>query len=808
MTTSSTPPLSPAALAALQARLQEALTLHRQGRLLEARGLYEGILRDYPQQPDTLHLLGVLHLQGGDAAAAERHLGAAVAAQPDNPEFHLNRATALRALQRADAALESYDRALALQPELVNGHLGRATALKELGRGDDAVAAYGQALALQPDFAEVHFNLGNLLRDLARLEAAQASFERALALKPELVAARVNLAAVRLQRGEAEAALADVDAALAQRSDLAEAHVIRGNALFALQRCDDAVASYDRALALKPDHFEALLHRGKTQYRLLRDEAARASVEAALALQPEHVDAHLLHGTICQRLLRHDAALAAFERVITLAPGQAEGWYNKGVLLQRLHRSEEAVACMAEAERLHPGHSLVQGQLLHARMFLCDWTDFDASLARVEAAMARDEVALLPFASQSLIDSPALQLQVAYKTSTLLPLPAALPGGFPPRAPGAKIRLGYFSADFREHPVAQLTASLFEHHDRGDFEVIGFAFGPPADDFMRQRLEQAFDRLFDVADLAAPDVARLAREQRIDIAIDLGGFTRHCRPEIFACRAAPLQVSYIGYLGTMGVPFMDYLVADAVLIPAALRDHYAEQIVTLPWYQANDRTRRVSDRVFSRAELGLPETGLVFASFNNQYKITPPVFDRWMRILKQVDDSVLYLLVDNDTARHNLRAEAEARGVDGARLHFAGRVPPPDYLARYRVIDLFLDTWPCNAGATASDALCMGVPVLTCQGQAFPSRIASSVLTALQMPELITTSPDAYERRAVELARDPAQLAALRAKVAQQREHGPFFDIPRFTRHLEAAFRAMQARRDAGLAPAHIVIGE
>lgn len=803
MTTTTSPPSHPDQL---RARLKAALALHQQGQFAQARVLYEGILRDHPGQADALHLLGLIYLQARDAAKAVELISQAIATSPSNPDPHLNLAAALLAQGRRDAALAAYDHALVQNPDLLNAHLGRASLLSALGRGEEAVSAYERALALNPNHAEVYFNLGNLLLALGRTEEAVACYDHTLALRPDLAVAHVNAGSALLQLGKPAAALERIDRALTAHPDLVEAHAGRGNALLALGRPEEAVTSYKRALTLRPGYVEALRNLGKVQFQLTLDAEAAATLEAVLALKPDDAEALVFLGSTYTKLHRNEAALAAFDRALALTPDNFKAWLQKSNLLLQLQRFEETLVCRKEAFRLRPDHAFALGELLIAQMYLCDWTDFTARLERLQRAIARGELALMPFAAFPLIDSPPLLLQITQTARTVLRLPPSLPAQFPQRTPGEKIRLGYFSADFRAHPVAQLTAALFEGHDRDAFEVIGFAFGPPANDAMRTRLEKAFDQLIDVTDLTDQKIAQRARDLGIDIAIDLGGYTQNSRPGIFACRAAPVQVSYIGFLGTMGEPFMDYLIADRMLIPAEMREHYVEKIVWLPWYQANDRLRGASERIFSRAELGLPASGLVFACLNNHFKILPDVFECWMRILTAVPGSVLYLLVSSTTARRNLHAAAEARGVPAERVIFADRLSPADYLARYRVVDLFLDTWPCNAGATASDALCMGVPVLTCKGQTFTARMASSVLAALGIPELITTSPEEYERRAVELANQPEALAALRRKVEEQRLAAPLYDTARFIRYLEAALRAMHERRLAGQEPDDIVV--
>jgi predicted O-linked N-acetylglucosamine transferase (SPINDLY family) len=353
-----------------------------------------------------------------------------------------------------------------------------------------------------------------------------------------------------------------------------------------------------------------------------------------------------------------------------------------------------------------------------------------------------------------------------------------------------------------------LAAGLFESHDRDKFEVYAFSFGTDTKDEMQIRLEAAFDKFIDVESKTDKEIAELSRQMQIDIAVDLAGFTSGSRTGIFALRAAPLQINYLGYPGTMGADYMDYLIADRQLIPEEAKAHYTERIVYLPSFQANDSKRKISDRVFTREELGLPQSGFVFCCFNNSYKITPSTFDGWMRILKQVNGSVLWLSETNPFATDNLRKEAKARGVDAQRLVFARKIPLlAEHLARHRAAGLFIDTLPYNAHTTASDALWAGLPVLTCTGEALASRVAASLLTAIDLPELVTTTQEDYEALAVELATNPEQLQAIRQKLERNRLTAPLFDTKLFTRHIEDAYTQMVERYQADLAPDHIYVG-
>jgi predicted O-linked N-acetylglucosamine transferase (SPINDLY family) len=350
-------------------------------------------------------------------------------------------------------------------------------------------------------------------------------------------------------------------------------------------------------------------------------------------------------------------------------------------------------------------------------------------------------------------------------------------------------------------------AELFESHDKERFELFAFSFGPDSQDEMRQRVSRAFDRFIDVRFMSDMEVARMARELEIDIAIDLKGYTQDARPGIFSYRCAPVQVNYLGYPGTMGAEYMDYLIADKVLIPAESQTHYTENIVYLPHsYQVNDTKRVISDRTFTKAELGLPETGFVFCCFNNSYKITPTTFDSWMRILKAVEGSVLWLLEDSASATHSLQRQAQARGVQANRLIFAKRMPLSEHLARHRLADLFLDTLPYNAHTTCSDALWAGLPVLTLPGVSFAARVSASLLEAIELPELIAHSQADYEQLAIEFALNPARLTGVREKLASKRLTAPLYNTPLFTQHLESAYRQMHERHLAGCATGPIFI--
>lgn len=562
-----------------------------------------------------------------------------------------------------------------------------------------------------------------------------------------------------------------------------------------------------RTLSIDSASADAWNYLGLIDYEQSNQIDAIAKFDKALTIN--HNDTAVLNnkGVSLNELGQLDAALACFNRAIALKPDYTEAYYNRGNTLQDLRQLDGALDSYDRALKIKPDYEFLCGSWLHAKMRLCDWRDVENQIVECIKKIERGEKATPSFPVLALVDSLILQRKAADTWVTnKYPVSLTLPS-IAKRTRREKIRVGYYSADYHDHATAYLMAELFERHDRNRFELVAFSFGLDQKDRMRKRVSAAFEQFWDVRTKSDKEVALLSRNMEIDIAIDLKGFTQNGRPGIFSNRAAPIQVSYIGYPGTVGAEYIDYLIADRMLIPNACQRHYAEKIVYLPnSYQVNDRKRQIADKRFSREELGLPKTSFVFCCFNNSYKITPRIFDGWMRILKQVDGSVLWLLEDNPTASANLRKESEARGLSVERLIFAKRMPLPEHLARHRAADLFLDTLPYNAHTTASDALWAGLPVLTRVGEAFAGRVAASLLNAIDIPELITTTQDQYEALAVELAANPKRLKKIGEKLARNRLTKPLFDTELFTKHIEDAYVQMYERYQADLPPDHIYV--
>ena len=759
--------------APLQAKFKQALAFHQRGNLAEAERLCEEVLREQPDDFDALLLLGIMARQTRRIERAVELFTKAIGQNGKVAVVHNNLGNALRDLKRPDDALASYDKAITLEPGYASAYINRGNALKDLKRPEDALASYDRAIALKPDFANAHNSRGNVLMDLKRLGDALVSYDKAIALKP----------------------------------DFAEAYGNRGVALKNMKRLADALTSYDRAIALKPDYAEAYNNRANVLRDLKRHEDALASYDKAIALKPDFADAHNNRGNTLRDLDRLEEALASYDKAIALKRDFADAYSNRGNTLRELDRLEEALASYRKALILQPDLAEVEGLRLHTKMHLCDWSNFENECAHLVSAVRSGKTNTPPFPFLTIPSLSDDQLQCAklYVANKYPPSDGPIWQG--ERYNHERIRVGYLSADFRQHPVSLLIAGVFECHDKSRFDVTAISIAPDDNSEMRKRLKASFEHFVDAETYSDDRIANLVKELEIDILVDLMGFTTGSRTGIFARRCAPIQVNYLGYPGTMGAEYMDYIIADRIVIPEDQHRFYSEKIVFLPnSYQANDNKRPISDKAFTRAELGLPPRGFVFCCFNNSYKITPYVFDCWMRILERVADSVLWLLEDNAMAASNLRKEAEARGINADRLIFAKRMPLADHLARHRLADLFLDTLPYNAHTTASDALWAGLPVLTCRGPTFASRVAASLLNAIRLSELITTTLEDHERLAIELARQPEKLAIVKSKLAANRLTTPLFDTKLCTRHIEAAYTSVHERHKAGLPPDQIII--
>jgi predicted O-linked N-acetylglucosamine transferase (SPINDLY family) len=630
------------------------------------------------------------------------------------------------------------------------------------------------------------------LHQKGNLEEAQKIYESILKVDSRNFDALHLLGVLETQRNNFEKAIDLISSAISINTKNARSYYNLGFAYQETKKFELALLNYEEAISLDPNYYVAHSNKGSILKELNRLEDALHSYNAAIDLNPTLADAHSNCAVILQELNRLPEAIQRCNLAVDLNPNLALVYYNRGIVLNDLKDFENASNDFNSAIEIKPDYAFVFGLMLHTRMKICDWRDYEQNVNELFSQIMSGQKATSCFPAIGLTDSLQLQHQAALTyTDNMFPPDDSL-GDIPKMNRSGKIRLGYYSADLHNHATAYLMAELFERHDKSKFELFAFSFGPDIQDGMRSRLLLAFDHFIDVRQKSDKSVAQLSRELGIDIAVDLKGYTTGARPRIFSYRAAPIQVSYLGYPGTLGANYIDYLIADSTLIPPESQVYYSEKIAYLPnSYQVNDRKRAISDRSFSKQELGLPEKGFVFCCFNNNFKITPSMLDIWVRILNAVEGSVLWLFEDTATAGRNLREQATIRGLDSSRLVFAPRMNLPDHLARHAAADLFLDTLPCNAHTTASDALWAGLPVLTCTGQAFAGRVAASLLNAIELPELVTTNIKDYEGFAIELAQNTEKLKQLKEKLARNRLTTALFNTDLFASNIEALFSLM-----------------
>lgn len=651
--------------------------------------------------------------------------------------------------------------------------------------------------------AQAKFNGAILLHQRGQVVQATALCREIIEAEPAHFGAYYLLGLAALQARELPAAVEALKRSIALNSNQPSAHLNLGVALLDLGQFVPALESFERALQLYPRYALAWSNRGNALRLLGRHEEALASCEAALRLQPDLAVACNNRGIALLALKRPVEALAAFERALQLRPDLTDALNNCAGTLQDLKRHEEAAQRFAQLLSIVPDYEYALGTMLHARLMGCNWDGYESLAADVLRSVTQGKRTDSPFSFLGASDSAAAQLQCA-QTYVAHQCPPVSPLWCGERYDHERIRLAYVSADLREHIVAFLMTGVLEAHDRSQFEVYGISLSPPENGDMGRRVMRACERFIDVSQKSDREVAQLLRELEIDIAIDLAGYTSGCRPAILAHRPAPVQVNYLGFPGTMGAPYIDYILADRFVIPAEQRLHYSERVVYMPGcFQANDWEKPLAARLL-RTEVGLPVEALVFCCFNNGYKINPPMLSLWCELLRELPRSVLWLLADRPAAEANLRRELSLRGVGPERIVFAPRLGYAQHISRLHLADLYLDTLPFNAGATAGDALWAGVPVLTCAGRAFASRMAGSLLEALELPELITRDLREYRERALQLARQPADLAGLRARLAANRR--TVFDSGAFCRHLERAYRGMWERQQRGEPPADFAV--
>jgi len=672
----------------------------------------------------------------------------------------------------------------------------------------EAESIYQEILKINPKHFDALQLLGAIALQFKQYDRAIELLNSALKIHKKNASVYNNLAIALLELDRFEEALTSLEKAIKLQKDFSDAYLNLGIVKQKLNLTDEALLNYKKAIELNPNSAKAFSNIGNLLKELGDLEDALSSCDKAIKIDENFAEAFYNKGNILFDLNYFQAALESFEKTIILSPNFAEAFYHYGNTLVELSRLEEAVENYEKAIKINSDLPYLRGTILHTRMRICNWERFETNLQNILLKITQGEKCSSNLSVLAITDSPELQRKASQIWLNDKHPPDQSLGSISKTLIGGKLKIGYFSADFREHPIAYLTAELFELHDKTKLELIAFYFGPEDSSKIHHRIKASFNKFFYVRSLSDKAIAKMSRDEGIDIAVDLTGLTKFNKVGIFSYRAAPIQTSYLGYLGTLANGCYDYLFADKMLIPIEFEKYYHEKIVYLPCYQVNDSKRVPSNRKFTKNELNIPEEKFVFCCFNNNYKITPITFDSWMKILKFTSNSVLFIYSENKLSENNLKLEAEKRGVEPSRLIFCPYIDRGDYLARFCVADLFLDTFPYGAGTTASDALWVGLPVLTRIGNSFASRIAASLLQAIELPELITTTIVEYETRAVDFANNPELLKCIRKKLNKNKSEKALFNTPRFTKNIEAAYIQMYERYQNGLMPTNIYVEE
>jgi protein O-GlcNAc transferase len=809
---------------------------YQQGRILEALELLQRALTIAPDSATTWSNYGIVLQADNRFDEALASYSRALTLNPRFAGAFYNRANTLRAVNRLEEAVESYNLALAIEPDNADCLYNRGLTLFELQKFEEAIASYENALKIRPAFPEALNNRGNALRKLKRPMEALASYEQAISIRPNHFEAYQNCSAAYQELNQFENALASIDKALEIGPATAELFSSRGNTLVGLNRLDEALESFGTALGQNPRRADTLNYRGVALLRLKLYVRAIESFDEAIEIDCNYDEALGYRGRALHELKRYEEALRSFDRAIELQPNRAVYWNDRAVTLRDLGKIDQSIRDLDRAIELdpsyadalfnrgtiqwaekknydsairdlentlviNPDHAFARGDLLHLRMHAGDWREYALEKNAIEEGVKLRKQVIRPFMYQAISDSP-VSLKACAEVYADYFFPSARAQFSANRQRHAKIRVGYVSGEFREQATAYLAVGLYEHHDKTRFEIIAFDNGVSDGGPTRRRLEAAFDKFVPIAALSDRAATQRVLQEEVDILVDLNGYFGASRTAIFASKPAPIQVNYLGFPGTLGASYFDYILADRLVIPESDHQFYSEKVVYLPdCYQVNDQRTRRSSAKQNRAEHNLPQHGFVFCSFNQSYKLTPLVFASWMRILRDIDDSVLWLLDSHSHWAVTLRKAAYAHGVAPERLIFAPMVPPDDHLGRIELADLFLDSMPCNAHTTASDALWAGVPMITCRGTSFPGRVATSLLYTIGLPELVTSNIEEYEALAIKLAREPNTLESIRKKLISNRWTSPLFDVSRYRENIESAYVQMVETWRSGQPP-------
>jgi protein O-GlcNAc transferase len=811
-----------------QDKINEILDHFSNGKIQETLDAIDRLVIDFPSEAILFNIRGACYCELGRFEKGIENYLKSISIDKNYAKAHYNLAVAYSEIKKNDSSIIYYKKALKIDPKSPEALNNIGNIYKELNQYDDAIESFQKAISYKSDYVEANYSLGITYQNQGELQEALKCFLKVAQMKPDFAEVHNNISIIFYELNNFDLAIQHLNCALSIEPSYAEAYFNLGNIYIEMGDLEESVESYQRALKINPNFLEVLNNLGSVYKDLNQLDKSLESLQKALKLNPEYLDALNNVGLAYVELGQIELAVDAYNKAISIDSKYVFAHNNLGIALNLLYQYDEAQKCFEQALQLKPNYfdahvnyanlmiyfdnfdkalksyecaielnpnaDYIYGDIIHTKMYLCMWNELPNYLNKLYEKIENGEKAIGPFALSALSDDPEtifsatkLYRNDKFPKSNLLPKISQY-------SYHEKIQIGYFSADFRDHPVSTLTVELYEKHDRSKFEVHAFSYGPDTKDDLNLRIKSGVDHFHNVRKMSDKEIVLLARSLEIDIAVDLGGFTENARARVFSMSSAPIQLSYIGYLGTMGASYYDYLIADETIIPEESQRYYSEKIIYLPHFQANDSKQSYNPSSFSRKDLDLPENSFVFCCFNKNYKYTPECFDSWARILEHVENSVLFIFISNKTAEINLKKEIVNRGIDKSRLIFGKKLERAEYLGRLKIADLFLDTHPYNAGATSSDALRVGLPVLTRLGNSFASRMGASILRSINLPELITKTQREYELLAIELATNPKRLKSIKKSLNRNISSSALFDTQLFTKNIESAYKIIYER--------------
>jgi protein O-GlcNAc transferase len=806
----------------LHEELKMGVQHHQANQLGRAQEIYAEILKIHPRHPEALHLLGLIAYQTGQSGKAIDLIGQAIQIAPDSPVYYNNLANAYSRENKLDKALECYENAVKLKPDYPEALFGMGNVCQTLEDYQKAIECYRRALDIKPNFHQACNNMGVAFFETGNFKEASRCYQKAIQIQPDYYEAYTNLGNTYKAQGQFRTANDWYYKAMEINSDCAEAYANLGFSLHQMGRVNDALASYQKALKINPNYGEVYNDLGTLYRELSRPEQALACFKKSAELKPQNPEVYNNIGIVYKERGRYQEAIASYQKALQLDPDFTESHYNLGNAFGKCGNPEDAIAAYRKAIQLRPDHAFAFNMLVRQLQQLCAWTELEMPVTELVALNQKNltkglRAAEMPFLTFSLTDDTAYNYEVAKswsdEVSARIQDSDVFFGKSDLFAAGrrdrekSRITIGYLSADFQNHATVHLMGSLFGYHDHRKFKINAYSYGKNDHSHYRSKIEQDCDQFADIFDLSDFEAAHKINSDGVDILVDLKGHTDASRLGISAYRPAPVQVTWLGFPGTTGAEFLDYIITDKITSPSEHASYFTEHFAYMPHtYQVNDCHQKIAPDEFSRQEFGLPQDGFVFCSFNEPYKIEPVLFNVWIRVLQQVPSSVLWLIRKGRHVEERLKKEAEGRGVARQRLVFADKLPKDKHLARYKLADLCLDTRLVNGHTTTSDALWAGVPVVTLLGNHFASRVSASLLTAVGLPELVTKTLSDYERLAVHLAVNGDYLEKIKNKLAENRKHAPLFDTVKFTENLEKAYKKMWQIYESGEKPRQIEV--